>query len=46
MDDKSIKRLSLFNEYYPYEYKNLFLIDEAEYKKINTKYKNIIPCWE
>lgn len=46
MDNKSIKRMELFAQYYPDENKNLYLIDQNKYKIINELYKAIIPNWE
>ena len=39
-------RLNKFKKYYFEEYNNLLIIDENLYKKIENKYKYIIPFWE
>lgn len=46
MDDKSKKRLELFNLYYPHESSNLILIDENKYHLLENKYINVIYNWE
>lgn len=46
MDAKSIKRLELFEKYFPCEYKKLFLIDEKVYNNLNKIYTSSIKNWE
>ena len=46
MDAKSIKRLELFEKYFPCEYKKLFLIDEKVYNDLNKIYASSIKNWE
>ena len=46
MDDKSKKRLELFEKYYPKENENLYLIDEIIYKDIEKKYSSLVKNWE
>lgn len=46
LDDKSIKRLELFEKYFSCEYKKLLLIDEKVYNILNTIYASSIDNWE
>lgn len=46
MDDKSKRRLYLFEKYYPSEYGNLILINEKKYNNIKLAYKEVIDTWE
>lgn len=46
MDKKSKLRLERFKQHYPIEHSKLVLIDEDKYRKIESKYKDIINGWE
>lgn len=46
MDNKSKKRLELFEKYYPEQNKNLYLINEKVYREIEKKYSTLVDGWE
>lgn len=46
MDDKSKKRLELFEKYFPCEFKKLYLIDEKVYNILSHTYSSLIENWE
>lgn len=46
MDDKSKKRLELFEMYYPCEFKKLLLIDSQHYLYADKIYRPVIDLWE
>lgn len=46
MDETSIKRIAMFKEYYPEEYKKLVIVDEPLYLELEKQYAGDIPNWE
>lgn len=46
MDEKSVIRIRLFEEYYPEEFSKLIVVCERDYLRLQKEYGNQIECWE
>lgn len=46
MDEKSIRRLEKFMDYYPEQYEKLVLIDEKKYRMLESRLSSKISTWE